>query len=249
MVAIELKGKMKALQTQYAYGLSLFGVYGYLTSLLNKTKLSNKQKLEKEDYNFEFGILIKKLKSLGKHKYGMTKYNHLKSAERVGVKSIMDTPKMFYHIVLLLKYDTKARFEEEVARVDSKFLIKKLKTHKFMGYFPDFVKVKEIDNLKQIGGYITWDEDYENIDEFFEKLSFANENKTQIYPTVLGYKKTMMIDNQTIIRDNNQFEVAYGEALMGLVNLKSVYQMEDLKIDFWWKPNFDKEYITISTKG
>jgi len=255
LIELHIKSKANGLNHEMVYGaVSPFGIYGFLNFVMNYDSLLEGEKLDYDDFvKNRFFYVIRKAELL---KSGDGNLIQKKSVLRTeGADTIFDTPIVYTDVSVFIETDMSKNDLENFAN-DSKEIKNKAR---FMGFFMDYFNIRYYEYEKEK------DEDYNNflkkvfrqrkgrlvfkekilnqrekiLDEIIQKTALKNENGTKIFPTTIGYR--MFGEKKDF---NLPFKHKFAEPLIGLVNVKSVFGIEDFT-DKYFQLQEKDDYVTV----
>lgn len=231
LIEFKIKGKIKAFNHELVYGApSPFSLYLFLNRVINDDILQKEGSLKRKHYiQNKFYYLIREAKLLkSNHGNVIIQKRSVYRLER-DVKSLLDIPVAYVDLSIVLEANENENIEKRIN-------LRKLKNQiRFMGYLPKYFDIKiysydkEDKNItyndflkktfRKIRGRLIFKEEFSNVDDFFEKLKDKENPKI---PTTIGYRLFGDIKDLKLFKKHS-----FAEPLLGLVNFKSVFSLND----------------------
>ena len=229
MLEIKVKSRFKAMNHEMVFGLpSPVSIYSFLNTVLNAFNLMENNKITYDEYyKDKFYYLVRECKLVkDANNSPVQKRSVFRLENKARAKTILDTPIGFIDASIFVKWN----YEEELNSEEKEMIKKRVR---FLGNLPKelklyFHKQHSDENeeafirrvLKKSGGKLVYPEPIKNkgkliLDEIIDKTF----NEAEIYPSTIGYR---VITETNSPLKNKHFFV---EPLLGLINIKSVYQL------------------------
>jgi len=255
LIELHIKSKANGLNNEMIYGaVSPFSIYGFLNFVMNYDILAEGDKLDYDDFvKNRFFYVIRKAELLKSGNGNLIQKRSVIRKENTD--TIFDTPIVYTDVSVFIETDMSKNdlenFVKDAAEIKNKA--------RFMGFFMDYFNIryyeynkeadKEYNNFlkkvfRQRKGRLIFKENISNnnaeiLDEIINKTALKNENNTKIFPTTIGYR--LFGEEKDF---NLPFKHKFAEPLIGLVNVKSVFGIEDFT-DKYFQLQEKDDYVTV----
>ena len=255
LIELHVRSKANGLNHEMVYGaVSPFSIYGFLNFVMNYDALIEGENLDYEDFvKNRFFYVIRRaelLKSL--NGIPIQKRSVIRIEE---TDTVLDTPVIYNDISIFIETDMSKNELEKFTKEAEEIK----KRARFMGFPMDYFQIRYFSYEKgKYGDYnhflksvfrerkgrLVFKENIESkgkdiLKEIIHKTSTTNKNKTEIFPTTLGYR--LFGEEKDF---NLPFKHRFAEPLMGLVNVKSVFGIDNFE-DKYFQLKESKDYIVV----